>query len=244
MLILAVIVNLDLKTKVTLDEEKITLQNWTGSVTLGWPEIDDIHCSPRLISIASTRRGERIKIFKGEYGFSLEPFDALQEEVTRHAAHRLEQVWEQLKFPLAYTYPGGLWGLMLVYLIPICLVLTFFILFAIRIEGLWFEKFLFLVVGILVLIPLFIRDYRRTHKKLILEPEGVREANGKEKFIPWQAITRIIVREPLSIGYGSIIVESRAKQSIRIPRSLMYCGQVNYFLKKRTQITETYSHEY
>lgn len=243
MLALWVLVNLDIRSTVTVDEEKITIQKWIGSLIFRWSEIDDFQCSPRLISIASTGQRKKFKTLRGEYGMSLEPFDVLQREVTQRAGYRLVKEWEQLKLPRTYVNPGLLIGTIVAYLIPLGIILTFFVLLSLETGGHWFGNYLFLATSILVLLPLFIRDYRKSHKKLTLNEEGLRQVNGKEIYLPWQAVTKIIVKEPLAVGYGSIIVESENDGRIWIPRSLMKCGQVLYLIKRKTMISETYGNE-
>ena len=83
------------------------------------------------------------------------------------------------------------------------------------------------------------RDYRRNRKQLIIEREGLRQRNGEEVFIPWQAIVDIDVRE-LTAGYSpSIVIESREGKALKIPRSLMNCGQVLYLIRRNTGLLET-----
>ena len=240
MLGLITVVNLYLtRTRVILDDDGIIYQGLTGSVKLKWSEVDDFYSSPRSITVTSIRQRKRIYIFSGQLGFSFEPFEILQEEVAKHAGRRLAQMWAQLELPINVNYPGLRLGTVIAYLLTACFTLYVFILFLTKLEGLLFEKVLFLFFGLLILVPFFVRDYRRNRKQLIIEREGLRQRNGEEVFIPWQAIVDIDVRE-LTAGYSpSIVIESREGKALKIPRSLMNCGQVLYLIRRNTGLLET-----
>jgi len=243
MLCLATIANLHFnRAKVVINDERITHRTLMGFTTLKWSEISDVNYSPHLISILSMGQRKRINIFRAEYGISLEPFDVLKKEVTDRTNQRLVHEWEQSKLPISYIYPSLLLGTIMVYMIPLGLILTFFVLLSMGTGGHWFGNYLFLAIGILVLVPLFIRDYLKSHKKLTLNEEGLRQTNGKEKYIPWQTVRRILIKEA-ALGYGSIIVESEDGKKIWIPRTIMNCGQLVYLIKNKTQLSETYGHE-
>ena len=159
--------------------------------------------------------------------------------MAKHAGRRLAQMWAQLELPINVNYPGLRLGTVIAYLLTACFTLYVFILFLTKLEGLLFEKVLFLFFGLLILVPFFVRDYRRNRKQLIIEREGLRQRNGEEVFIPWQAIVDIDVRE-LTAGYSpSIVIESREGKALKIPRSLMNCGQVLYLIRRNTGLLET-----
>jgi len=85
---------------------------------------------------------------------------------------------------------------------------------------------------------LLARDYMRSRRQLHVESGGLRETNGKDVFVPWPEVERIVVREPLSIGYGSVVVES-ASDRITIPRSIRSCGLILHTIRKKAPIAES-----
>ena len=229
-----------LNTKVTLDEERITYHGVIGEVTLNWSEVDEGYFSSHLISIASTTRRKRITFGRTEYVFSLEPYEMLYKEVVDRVVPQVVQRWKQLRLPIEYVYPGLSRSSIVTYGCAFGLVLFFFVLFVLR-EGLLVEKLLFLISGTLLLFPFLIRDYLRNRRTLILEDNGLRERNGREKSIAWQEVSRIVVsEEPLTNSL--ISVESHTGESIKIPRSLLdYSGQILYLIRARTNVREEYT---
>jgi hypothetical protein len=241
-LILTIVLNLALRETVRVDEERITFHELMSTVSLKWSEIDDVYSTPHSFILVSDKHKKHFVFGDGEYVPSLEQFDALQREVFDRTMPRLIQRWKELQLPIAYVYPGLLWSTMLPYILVFGLVLFCFILFII-VEGLLLEKFLFLVAGTLLMVPFFVRDYTRNRRMLTIENEGLRETNGRAMFIPWQDISGIEILEgPLS--YSSILVKSNDGKRIKIPRSLMNCGQILYIIKSRTRITEDYGFAY
>lgn|SRR5215813_4515228 len=73
---------LDLQSKVTVDDQKIVYDRLGRCISIPWSEVDELHYSPRMLSIGSARLRARMKFFLAEYA-SIEPFDILQAEVQR-----------------------------------------------------------------------------------------------------------------------------------------------------------------
>ena len=231
------------RTRLTLDPSGIAYQSLWSRVRLAWAEVDDFQCSPRLVWVASTKTRKRIRAFRGEYGMSLEPFDKLQAEIDRQVGERLDRASGGIQLPMRLEYPGLGVGTGLIYVIPMLFVLWYAILLAISSPGAWPGTLAFSLVACLVLVPFFVRDYRRSHRKILLEDNGLREVNGHETSIAWSAIARITVKEPLGTGYGSIVVEGTDAQKIRIPRAMNHAGHVLRVISSRSNVQEVFGHE-
>jgi hypothetical protein len=152
---------LELNGTLQLDENAITYRGWVGGSVLKWSEIIDVHTSPRVLSITAAHRNSKIVLHHGEYagiGIGFEPFEDLCQEVTHRTLPRLTQIWAQQGLPLVCRYTGITRQIVLAYAIPILLLVTIFILHVVRTEGMLLEKLLFLFVGLLVMVPFWIRD--------------------------------------------------------------------------------------
>jgi hypothetical protein len=106
------------------------------------------------------------------------------------------------------------------------------------------EKLTFLALGLGAVLPFIARDYLRSRRWLELSAEGLRETNGKRVSIGWSSIRRLIVREPLSIGFGSIDVVSVEGDRIRIPRALPRLGELLHLLNRYSAVETSYSYDY
>jgi len=241
-LVLFIVAQNESSTIVTSDEEKIIIRRWSNTMSLRWSEIDDVQSSPRFIAIRSIKRGKAFKAFKGEYGLSLEPFDVLQNEIIERSKNILENTWKRLSLPLTFRCSKSSVGLFAIYMIPLGLILYVEFLIAMTIDGYLLEKILFFVVSIAVLIPIFIRDMRRSRKTLILEDEGLRQINGRDYFIPWEAVEKIVIKDA-PLGYGSVNIVSRDGKIFRFSRSIISCGAILSVIGRKTGLSETYSYE-
>ncbi len=142
-----------------------------------------------------------------------------------------------------YRYSGLPPGTVAAYAIPIGLVIFFFSLLVLTSTGFWLEKSAFLVIGLAAIAPFILRDRRRYHRTLVLSQTELREANGREIAISWGSIDSVVVREPISVGYGSISVTDRDGQAIQIPRAMPYAGEVLYLITAKSGVTESYAHD-
>jgi len=231
------------RTRVELEREAITSHGITGSQRIRWRDVDDLHCSSRLILLSAGSR-VRLRLFRGDYGLALEPYDVLQRELADRLQSRLTDQWAHVALPRIYGYPRLSPGLLIAYAIPIGLLMVFFIVFAVGIDGFWLEKMAFLGLGLAAVLPFMVRDYLRTRKRLELSSEGLRETNGKQISIEWSSIRRLIVREPISIGVGSIDIVSETGDRIRIPRALPCLGEFLHLVKRHSSIDTDYSYDY
>ncbi len=227
------------RTRVLIAENELVYVTLIRSLTLKWDEIDDIQISPHLVVISSARQNKRLVFVRGEYGLSLEPFEVLVEKLMGRTWPRLAQSWAKLEPPLTFVSQWFVWDTVWAYSIPLGLVLLFFALFIIRIEGMLVEKLLFLGLSLLILVPFMLRDYRKTKLQFIVQKSGLRVTDGKETFIPWESVKEILVTKAF-IGEGSVVVKADGGKRIAIPRSLMQCGQLLYLIKRNTNLSETY----
>jgi len=231
------------RTRIDLDREGITYHGITASRRIRWNDIDDLHCSSRLILLSSDSR-VRLRLFRGDHGLALEPFDVLQQQLADRLERRLADEWAHVPLPRIYTYPRLSLGVLLAYAIPIGLLVLFFLVFSFGVAGFWLEKITFLTLGLAAVLPFIVRDYLRTTKGLELGAEGLRETNGKRISIGWSSIRRVIVREPISIGFGSIDVVSERGDRIRVPRALPHLGEFLHLLNRHSGVEASYSYDY
>lgn len=239
--ILGVWAVLEVNGTLQLDENGLTAKGWRGKSVLPWAEVADVQISPHMLSIATARRNTRIVLRHGEYagiGIGLEPFDDLCQEVAKHTLPRLSKAWAQQGLPLHCRYPGITRGTVALYVIPLLLIMTFFTTFVTMSEGMLLEKVVFLLVGLLAIVPFWLRDHRKNRKTLILTTDGVKQTNGQNIFLAWSDIQEITLTEEPP-GLGSIIVKGRNDQEIQIPRSLQNAGAILYWLKRYTNLSET-----
>lgn len=240
--ILSVVMLIDLNGTLQLDENGITYRAWVGGEVLKWSEITDVHTSPHVLSITAAHRNSKHVLRHGEYaglGIGFEPFEDLCQEVTHRTLPRLSQIWAQQGLPLVCRYPRITRQMVLAYAIPILLIMTFFIMFVVMSEGMLVGKVLFLFVGLLVMVPFGLRDYRKNCRTLIVTSDGVKQTNGQDTMLAWADVQEIMLTEQAS-GLGWIIVKGRGGIEIQIPRSLRNCGTILYWLKRYTNLSETF----
>ena len=239
--ILSVCVLLTLNSTLQLDENGISYRGLRGGSVLKWSEITDVHTSPHVLSITAAHNNAKIVLHHGEYagiGTGFEPFEDLCQEVTHRTLPRLSQIWARQGLPLVCRYPGITRQIVLAYTIPILVIMTFFILIVAMTEGMLVEKVLFLFVGLLVIVPFWLRDYRKNRRTLILTSDGVKQTNGQDTMLAWTDVQEIMLTEE-ALGFGWIIVKGCGGIEIQIPRSLLKCGEILYWLKRYTNLSET-----
>lgn len=237
--ILSVVMVLELNGTLQLAENGISYRGWGRESVVKWSEITEVIASSHRLSITTAHR--KIVLRHGEYagiGIGYEPFEDLCQEVTHRTLPRLSQIWAQQGLPLVCRYPGVTRQIVLAYAAPILLIMTFFILFVVKTEGMLVEKVVFLLAGLLVIVPFWLRDYRRNGRTLLVAADGIKQTNGQDTTLAWADIQEIILTEE-ALGFDSIIVKGRGGIVIRIPRSLPKCGAILYWLKRYTNLTET-----
>jgi hypothetical protein len=231
-----------LNSTLQLDENGIAYQGLRGRSVLKWSDITDVHTSPHALCITAANRKAKIVITQGEYadiGIGFEPFYDLCQEVTYRTLPRLSEIWAQQGLPLVCRYPGMTRPIVLAYAVPILLVMACFILFVVKTDGMLLEKILFLFLGLLAIVPFWLRDYRKNRRTLILTADGVKLTNGQDTMLAWTDVQEIILTEQ-ALGIGWIIVKGRGGIEIQIPRSLRRCGEILYWLKRYTNLSETF----
>jgi len=129
--------------------------------------------------------------------------------------------------------------IVLAYAIPILVIMMWFILFVAMTEGMLMGKVLFLFVGLLPIVPFWLRDYRKNCRTLIVTSDGIKQTNGRDTMLAWTDVQEIILTEQ-ALGIGWIIVKGRGGIEIQIPRSLRKCGEILYWLKRYTNLSETF----
>jgi hypothetical protein len=149
-----------------------------------------------------------------------------------------------VSLPRVYEYPRLSPALLIAYAIPIGLVMLFFAVFAVGVDGFWLEKMAFLGLGLAAVLPFIARDYARAKRRLELRAEGLRETNGKQTLIEWSSIRSLTIREPISIGFGSIDIVSKGGDRIRIPRALPRLGEFLHLVKEHSSVETGYSYDY
>ena len=239
--ILSAVVMLELNGSLQLDENGIRYRGWGRESVLKWSEITEVITSSHRLSITTAHRKSKIVLRHGEYagiGIGFEPFEELCQEVTRRTWPRLSQIWEQQGLPLVCRYPGITHQILLAYAVPILVIMTYFVLFVVMTEGMLMEKILFLLAGLLVIVPFCLRDYRKNCKTLIVTADGLKETNRQDAMLAWADIQEILLTEE-ALGFGWIIVKGRGGIEIQIPRSLQKCGTILYWLKHYTNLSET-----
>jgi hypothetical protein len=234
---------LEVQSTVTVDDQKIVYHRIGRRISIPWSEVDEFHYSPRLMSIGSARRRARMKFFRDDYGASFEPFDGLRAAVQRRVERRLTESWERISLPVKYRYRGLSAATVWVYIVALGIALLFPVLIAFSEGAFGIGTAAFLIVCVAPIVPFFVRDYARTHGVLVIDRDGVRKTNGKRVSIPWPEVSRLVVREPTSIGWGSVTIEASGGRAIWMPRWLPEIGAILYLVRKHSDASEVYGHE-
>ena len=153
-----------IRTKVILDEQKLTYVTMSGSTTFEWDEIENVYQTPHMLFLTPSMQRKRMRFIKGEFGLSLEPFDALHQEVIRRLTPRLQKKWSKERLPKKFASSGIHFGMVVAYSLPIMLLGIFFILFLTVMQGMLIATLLFLLVSLLVVLPFLLRDYRLSYE--------------------------------------------------------------------------------
>lgn len=236
---LSVVAVVELNGTLRLDETGIRYRGWGRESVVKWSEITEVITSSHRLCITTAHR--KIVLHHGEYagiGIGYEPFEDLCQEVTHRTLPRLSRILAKQELPLVCRYPGITRRIVLAYTAPILLIMACFILFLVKTEGMLVGKVVFLLAGILVIVPFWLRDYRRNRRMLFVTTEGIKQTNGQDTTLAWADIREIILTEEAS-GFDWIIVKGHEGTEIRIPRSLPQCGAILYWLKRYTNLTET-----
>ena len=101
------------RTSVTLTNEGVGYRGVLISRLIRWDEIDDLHSSVRLL-VLSTGSHIKLRLFRGDYGLAIKPFEVLQRKLSDRLQPRLTERWSRVKLPRRYPYPGLSLGVLLV----------------------------------------------------------------------------------------------------------------------------------
>ena len=231
-------------TRVTLDTSGVAIYQCFGRwLRFRWSDIEDLDCSPRVISIAVRGLKGRVKLFLGARGYSLESFDELQDAIAEQAMPRLLEAWNRVALPVVYTYPGLTRGEILGYLVAVAAVSLWPLVFAIAVTGFVVAKLMFAMLSLGLLSPFFLRDWRRAHGAVRLAPDHVERISRRNLMLPWKAITELIISDPAASGFGWIHLVADDGRRIRIPRSSRECGAIRHILSQKIGVGEDYDRE-
>lgn len=202
-----------------------------------WDEVIDLQVSPRLIAVSTPR--ERLRLFRGAYGLSLEPFEELQAEAERRL-RRLIARWEAQALPVVFRCMGMGLVAQVAYAFVIGLALLLAAVPLIVIPAAWPLSLGVLVVSAAAICPWLIRDHRRGLRQFIVDGDGLRQRNGADVLIPWRQIQHVEMFEPGELGWGVVIVRGGSGTMIQIPRSLPAFGKLWYWVRRFSPVQEEY----
>jgi hypothetical protein len=131
------------RSQVVFDKVGLAVTGLTRTVRARWEEIEDVHQSPHFLRLSVVRMGKPIKLVRGEYGLSLEPFEALLQAIKEHVSIRLHVIWDRLTLPVSYRYPGVLASDVLAYGVPVGLAALFFIFLLLGQKESWLGRYYF-----------------------------------------------------------------------------------------------------
>lgn len=145
--------------------------------------------------------------------------------------------------PVRYRFRGLSAGTVCTYVVVTGIGLLFPVLLAFAIGEFGIGTAAFLILCLAPIVPFFARDYARAHCVLAIDQDGIAKTNGKSVSIPCSEVTRLVIREPPSIGWGSVTIEGSGGRAIWVPRWLPEIGQILYLVRKHSAASEVYGHE-
>jgi Ca2+/Na+ antiporter len=245
--LLLVYANLEFLThEVRIDDLAITERTPFSTKRLEWTEVQDLINSSRLIVVTGSGGSGSIALFRGDYGFSLEPFEELRDAISQRLESLLVNRWREISLAGGRTYmpPPFSIGQILAYLIPVSLIIVFLLIVPISMGHFRAWGFVLLLLGLLTVAPFLLRDYRRSKTKIILGEDGIAQKDGESRLLLWQDVARVIVREPVMFGYGLVTVVGSKGERIHISRRIRGFGELMFLLMKNARSTITNSFEY
>lgn len=237
--------NLDIHlTEVRLDEAGVTQRSLRGTRTLRWTEIEEFVSFSRLLLLRGTHGKPQIRLFHGDFGFSLEPFDELRELILTRVQPLVWAKWEAktARTDRAYQYPPISVLQSVAYLIAVILAVFFFVIAPLTREVFGFEQAVYLILSVLLVGLFFLRDLRKTHRRIAVSETGLCESNGGITLVHWQEVSQIHVREPV-LGCGSLVVRGGQGKTLTIPIRMRGSGELFFLLSTRGKPRITYGHD-
>ena len=213
--------------------------------TLQWGQVEDLVIFPRLILLRGRGGKDQMRLHRGEYGFSLEPFEEMRDLIRSKAEPLLLERWRRIppgnnRFyqypPVSLAQIGGY--------VVCCLLVAYAFVFVPIESGLFrLEQVLFLAASLFVVGLFFVRDFRKSQRHIVLGEDGLREVNGSGTSLRYEEIAGIVVRPPL-FGSGSLVMRGRDDTKLSVPLGIRPCGEFLFLLSVRSQGTITYGQGY
>jgi hypothetical protein len=237
--------NLDIHlTEVRLDETGVAQRSLRGMRTFRWTEIEEFVSFSRLLLLRGPNNKLQIRLFHGDFGFSLEPFDELRELILARVQPLMWAKWNSktARADHSYQYPpiSVLQGVG--YLIAASFIVVFFVIAPLNGGVFGFEQAVYLILGLLAVGVFFLRDLRKTHRRLVVSASALREFNGGNTLIHWHEVSEIHVREPI-LGCGSLVVRGGQRTTLTIPVRMRGIGELFFLLSTRGKPRITYGHD-
>ena len=231
-------------TEVRLNDDGITQRSLTGTRTLRWVEIEEFVSFSRLLLLRGPHHKKQIRLFHGDFGFSIEPFDDLREQVLARVEPNVRAKWSSKngRTDHCYKYPPISVLQCIGYVIALSFIGVFFVIAPLNREIFGLEQAVFLIFGLLSVSAFFLRDLRKSHRKLVASANGLRESNRGGTLIRWQEVDAIHIREPI-LGCGSMIVRGPENRRITIPMRMRGAGELFFLLTTRGKPRLVYGHE-
>jgi len=245
LVVVALLGNIDIYlTEVRLNEVGVAQRSLRGTRTLRWTDIDEFVSFSRLLLLRGPHGKPQIRLFHGDFGFSLEPFDELRQSILVRVQPLVWAKWnaKAARTDHAYHYPpiSVLQGVG--YLIAISFTVFFFLIAPLTREVFGFEQAVYLIVSALAVGVFFLRDLRKTRRRVVVSASGLCESNAGGALIRWQEVSEIHVREPV-IGYGSLVVRGGQGQTLTIPVRMRGAGELFFLLSTCGKPRVTYGHD-
>jgi hypothetical protein len=229
---LALCGNLDIHlTEVRLDENGITQRSLIGTRTLRWAEIEEFVAFSRLLLLRGPYYKKQIRLFHGDFGFSIEPFEDLRERILRRVEPNIFAKWSSKNGQIerSYRYPAISFLQCIGYTIALILMVVFFVLAPLSREVFGLEQAVYVMVGAFVVGAFFLRDLRKSRRRILVSANGLRESNQRNILIRWQEVDAIHIKEPI-LGYGSIVVRGAENRRLTIPVRMRGAGELFFLL--------------
>jgi hypothetical protein len=217
--------------EVCLDETGITACSIYGARALRWEEVEDWVNVPRLIILRGPQGRPQISLFRGEYGFSLEPFEQMRNLIWAKVGPLILEKWSQLHLRTgrSYRYPPLSPLQWVGYLAVLAYGTYLFLIGPVQYGSFGWEQAVYLGGTCLLVSPFLVRDLRRSRRRLMLREDGIHVLNGKTMLLRWDEVT-LIVRTP-----DSIVVEGSHRARLRVPWRMPSSGELLYFIRKNSQ---------
>ena len=219
-------------TKVQIDDTCIVVCSILSTRILRWQDIDDLVSVPRALVLCGANGRPRISLCRGDYGFSLEPFEEMKVLILRKVEPLLLEKWAglHLKTRRAFVYPSLSllqWG---GYIAVFVYGTYLFVVGPLQYGALGWVEMLFWVATLLLIGSLLFRDYRMSRRLLVVSEEGICATGvAKTRLLRWDGIARIVVK-----GNG-IVVEGHEPPGICVPLRMLRFGELFFFLRTRSR---------